>query len=474
MDMHLRRWAWLAVCLLLQVTVVRRALAAPPGDATPKGPSAEQAAAPTLPQAAPIALPRDVPPPEGRQPVVVVVAVTGAITRQTEEFFATALGEAEARRAQALLLVLDTPGGLLDATRAIVQKILDAPLPVITFVFPAGARAASAGLFVTLASHVAAMHPTSHMGAAHPVSAFGADIEGDMGAKVVNDTAAWARSLAQARGRNGEWAEKAVRDSVSLTGGEALASQVVDLLAEADAALLGAADGRIVAVRNRPWRVTTSGAELVRVEPTPRQRLFAALADPVLVYFLLIVGVLGLFVEFTSPGLIVPGLIGVLALSLVFGLQVLPMNGFGLLLLAVAALLFIVEVYVVSFGMLALGGLVCLAIGSYLLFDVPGSSMRLDPRLIAATVLGVLLVLVGFGYKLLQIKRQGVTSGPETWLGREARVTEAIEAGQGGRVFFDGSLWNATSDVRLKRDQRCRITAVDGLLLRVEPLERIS
>ena len=474
MGTHLQRWAWLAVCLLLQITVVRGASAAPLGDAAAPEPSAEQATAPALPQVAPIALPRDVPPPEGRQPVVVVIKVDGAITRQTEEFFATALGEAEARRAQALLWVLDTPGGLLDATRAIVQKILDAPLPVITYVFPAGARAASAGLFVTLASHVAAMHPTSHMGAAHPVSAFGADIEGDMGAKVLNDTAAWARSLAQARGRNGEWAEKAVRDSVSLTGGEALASQVVDLLAEGDIAVLSAADGRIVAVRNQPWRVTTQGAELVRVEPTSRQRLYAALADPVLIYFLLIVGVVGLFVEFTSPGLIVPGLIGVLALSLVFGLQVLPMNGFGLLLLAVAALLFILEVYVVSFGLLAVAGLVCLAIGSYLLFDVPGSSLRLDPRVIAATVLGALLVMLGFGHKLLQIKRQGATSGPETWPGREARVTEAIEAGQSGRVFFDGSLWTATSPVSLKPDQRCRITAVDGLLLHVEPLERSS
>src|SRR5688572_4932217 len=156
MGTPLQRWAWLAACLLLQVTVVRRAPAALPGDAPSPQPSPEQAAAPTLPQVAPIALPRDVPPPEGREPVVVVIAVTGAITRQTEEFFATALGEAEARRAQALLLILDTPGGLLDATRAIVQKILDAPLPVITFVFPAGARAASAGVFVTLASHVAA------------------------------------------------------------------------------------------------------------------------------------------------------------------------------------------------------------------------------------------------------------------------------------------------------------------------------
>jgi membrane-bound serine protease (ClpP class) len=215
--------------------------------------------------------------------------------------------------------------------------------------------------------------------------------------------------------------------------------------------------------------VSTRGAEIVRIEPTARQRLYTALANPVLIYLLLIVGALGLFVELSSPGLIVPGVVGVLALSIVFGLQLLPMNGFALLLLGVAALLFVAEVYVTSFGLLSIAGLACLAVGSYLLFDVPGSSLRLDLRVIAATLLGVLLVIVGFGYKLVQIRKQGATSGPERFPGREARVVEAIEAGGQGRVFFDGSLWNATSPVALRRDQPCRVTAIDGLLLHVAP-----
>jgi membrane-bound serine protease (ClpP class) len=405
-----------------------------------------------------------------RENVVMVLEISGAITHQTEELLASALHQGDTRRARAVLIILDTPGGLLDATRAMVQRILDAPLPVLTLVSPAGARAASAGLFLTLASHVAAMHPTSHIGAAHPVAAFGRDIEGDMGEKVVSDTAAWARSLAQARGRDGSWAEKAVRESVSLTATEALENHVIELLAEDAEALLAGAEGRVAMVQHRPWRVATKGAALLRIEPTARQRLYMALANPVLVYLLLIAGVLGLFIESTSPGLIVPGVLGVSCLGIVFGVQVLPMNGFGLLLLGVAALLFIAEVYVTSFGLLAAAGLVCLAVGSYLLFDVPGSSLRLDARVIGATVVGAALVALGFGYKLMQVKRQGVTSGPETWLGREARVTEPIPAGGEGRVFFDGTLWTATSLVRLERDQRCSVTAVDGLLLHVTPV----
>jgi len=227
-------------------------------------------------------------------------------------------------------------------------------------------------------------------------------------------------------------------------------------------------------VQHQPWRLATQGTPLLRIEPSARQRLYMTLANPVLVYLLLIAGVLGLFIESTSPGLIVPGVFGVLCLGVVFGLQVLPMNGFGLLLLGVAALLFIAEVYVTSFGLLAAAGLVCLAVGSYLLFDVPGSSLRLDARVIGATVAFAALVALGFGYKLLQVKRQGVTSGPETWLGREARVTEPIPAGGQGRVFFDGTLWTATSPVSLARDQRCSVTHVEGLLLHVMPVTKSS
>jgi membrane-bound serine protease (ClpP class) len=478
-----RLWVSLAALWLVvsaSVTAARVAAAPPAPEQAPDAPPATEVSRARTPEPPPLPVPpapvppglveHEVPPPEGRQALVVTLEIKGAITRQTDELFSDALRAAEAQHAQALLLLLDTPGGLLDATRSIVQKTLDAPLPVITFVSPAGARAASAGLFLTLASHVAAMQTTSNIGAAHPVAAFGGDIEGNMGEKVVNDTAAWARSLAKARGRNDAWAEKAVRESVSLTASEALENQVIDLLVDDSPALLAAADGRVVMVQNRPWRVTTAGATLLLIEPTARQRLYSLLGNPALVYLLLIVGAIGLLLEFSSPGLIVPGVVGVLALGIVFGLQVLPLNAFALFLLGAAALLFIAEVYVTSFGLLGLGGLVCLAIGSYLLFDVPGSSLRLDPKLIAATLLSVLVVFFTLGYKLIQIRRQGKTTGPETWRGQSARVIEPIGPGQDGRVFFEGSIWTARSALPMARGQRCRISAVDGLLLHVEPV----
>ncbi|MET0412998.1 MAG: NfeD family protein [Polyangiaceae bacterium] len=423
----------------------------------------------TLPTIAPVELPALVEPPQGRAAVVLRIEIGGAISNVTAEFVAQAVKEAEQRRAQALLIVMDTPGGLLEATRSIVQAILGAPLPVITYVAPAGARAASAGLFITMASHVAAMHPTSNIGAAHPVSAFGGDIEGTMAEKVTNDTAAWVRSLAQARGRDSAWSEQAVLKSSSITAAEAQAQKVVDLRAPDVARLLTAADGKTVAVRGEPWRVSTAGSELVLFEPSARQRLFAALANPALIYLLLIAGALGLYVEFNSPGLIVPGLVGALCLGVVFGLQSLPLNSFGLLLLGAAAVLLIAELYVTSFGILALLGLGCLVLGSYMLFDVPGSSLRLSPLLIWGTTATVAGFGAFFGYKVLRTMRQGATSGSETYVGRPAEVVQPIVPGKPGKVFFDGTYWSAVSTATLEVGQPCQIEAVEGLLLHVVP-----
>jgi membrane-bound serine protease (ClpP class) len=447
---------WLLVCSSL----LPRSLAAA---------EADEAAPSALPTIAPVELPAQVAPPEGRAPIVLQVEIQGAISNITAEFLAQALAQAEERRAQALLVVMDTPGGLLEATRSIVQGILDAPLPVIVYVAPAGARAASAGLFVTLASHVAVMHPTSNIGAAHPVNACGGDIEGTMAEKVANDTAAWARSLAQARGRNSVWVEQAVLKSSSITAAEAEQEKVIDLLAPDVPRLLAAVDGKTVAVRGEPWRVTTRATDVIELEPSARQRLFAALANPGLIYLLLIAGALGLYVEFNSPGLIVPGLVGALCLGIVFGLQSLPMNSFGLLLLGAAAVLLIAELYLTSFGLLAVLGLGCLVLGSYMLFDVPGSSLRLSPFLIWGTTLAVACFGAFFGYKVLRTARQGATSGTEAYVGRSAEVAQEIAPGKPGKVFFDGSYWNAVSSATLSAGQPCRVAAVEGLLLHVVP-----
>jgi membrane-bound serine protease (ClpP class) len=450
---------WLACLLTLWMGLARAQQPAPTleGKALP---------VPAVPSPA---LDAATPPPVGRNPVVVQLEIDGGITQVTADLLEQALAEADRRKAQALVVSIDTPGGLLEATRRIVHAILVAPVPVIAYVAPAGARAASAGTFLVLASHVAAMHPVSSMGAAHPVGAFGSDIEGTMKDKVVNDTAAWARSLAQSRGRNSEWAERAVRESSSITASEALPLHAVDLLAGDLPSLLEQAEGKVVAVQGSAWRVSTGGTEAVRFEPSFRQSLLAVLAHPAILYLLLLAGALGLYVEFTHPGLILPGLFGVLCLGIVFGLQVLPMNGVGLLLIGAAALLFIAEIYVTSLGLLTVAGLACLIGGSYLLFDVPGSPFRLHPLLIWGTAFVFAGSALGVGYLLLRVRRQGATSGPEAWIGAEARVVIEIPAGGRGKIFFDGAYWDATSSERLEPGAPCRVDAVHGLLVSVSP-----
>jgi membrane-bound serine protease (ClpP class) len=442
-----------------------------PPDAGTK--SAAKPNADTIPKARP-PLPADTPPPTGRAPVVVRADIGETITQVSDDIVRDALVLATRERAQALLLVMDTPGGVLDATRSIVRRILSAPVPVIVFIAPAGAHAGSAGVFLALAAQVTLMQPTSNIGAAHPVASFGQDIKGDIGKKVVNDTAAWAKSLAEARGRNESWAEKAVRESVSLTATEAVAEHVVDGTALDVSDALGKADGRVVEVSDKPWRVTTRGARVVQFELGFSEHLYEALSSPGLVYLLLLLGLLGLYIEFQHPGLIVPGVLGAAALGIVIGVQMLPLNGFGLLLIGLAAVLFFAEVYVTSFGLLGAAGVACLIAGSYLLFDVPGSAVRLGGWTIWSVALTLSAALLLIGYKLVAIKRQGATSGSEALIGKTAEVVEAIRSDAPGKVFFDGTLWTATAASGLDRGKLCRVVSRSGLTVRVAPLEPAS
>jgi membrane-bound serine protease (ClpP class) len=323
---------------------------------------------------------------------------------------------------------------------------------------------------LTLAAHVAVMHPTSNIGAAHPVSGFGGDIEGEMARKVENDTAAWARSLAQSRGRNSEWAKKAVLESAALTAGEAKQAKVVDLLSASMDQLLSDADGRIVLVRDQPWRVTTAGAAVVDFDRNPQQRMHALLANPTLVYLLLLLGILGVYVEMQNPGMIVPGVLGAACLFVVFGVQTLPLNSLGLLLIGLSAVLFFAEVYVTSFGVLSVAAIAALVAGSSMLFDVTGSSFRLPTSALWGTALSFSALVLWIGNKLLRAKRQGATSGTEVMVGSEARALSPIAPGKRGKVFFDGSYWDAQSEEDVAEGQRCRVERVDGLLLHVSPL----
>ncbi|MBI5507744.1 MAG: nodulation protein NfeD [Deltaproteobacteria bacterium] len=401
-------------------------------------------------------------------PRVVAVTLDREITNTTRDYFFAGLAHAEASHAAALLVLLDTPGGLMEATREMVREILEAEVPVIVYVSPPGARAGSAGVFLTLAAHVAAMAPTTHIGAAHPVGLLGGDVEGVMGKKVENDAAAFAKSLAETRARNMDWAEKAVRESIAVPAAEALQNKVIDLIATDAAALLQSIDGRQVQVGGAPFTLHTANAKVEPFAMSGRQTLVTFLANPDLIYFLLLFGLFLLFVEFKSPGLVVPGVVGVLLLALVLGVQLLPVNFVGVLLIIAAVALFITEIYVSSFGLLAGGGIVCLIVGSYLLFDVPGSSLRVQPVVIWSVALTFAALVLIVGVLLVRAKRQGATSGVEAMVGEEGVVFEDIRPERPGKIHARGAYWTASCSVPAAAGSRVRIKKMDGAKAEVE------
>lgn len=406
----------------------------------------------------------------GPAPVMRIELQT-TITSATNERLRSAMAAAQAEQAQLLVIELDTPGGLMDATRSLVRQILEAPLPVVVFVSPDGAHAGSAGLFLTLAAHVAAMVPSSNLGAAHPVTGWGGDVKGDLRKKVVNDAAAWARSLAETRGRNGEWAAKAVTDSAALTAAEALEHQVVDLVVPDFDALLVALDGRQLQVRGGGRVLRTRGVRVLSQSPSFAQTFYELLSDPSLVYVLLLLGFAGLFLEFQNPGLWVPGALGLTALLIVFFVQTLPINAFGVALILASAGLLLLEVYVTSFGLLTVAGLGCLVIGSYMLFDVPESSVRLSPWLIWTVASAFALSFMLVGVLLARAKLQGPTSGVEALIGQQAVAHSALGPEMEGKIFFDGTFWNACADQSIAAGAKVRVTRLSGLLAHVEPVE---
>lgn len=412
--------------------------------------------------------------PPARSATVIHAVIDTAITHITADFVEAGVLRAEETNASALLIQLDTPGGLLEATRRIVKSILAAKVPVICFIAPSGARAGSAGVFITLASHVAAMAPTTHIGAAHPVGLFGSSVEGDMKKKVENDTVAWARSLAETHGRNAEWAEKAVMESASLPAKEALKTYVVDIIATDIPDLLTKINGREVKLESGSIILSTAGVQLISFSPTGPQQVGNFLADPNLSYILLLLGVLGIFIEFKSPGLIVPGVVGGICLALVLGVQVLPINWIGAVLILGAAALLIAEIYVTSFGILAALALTCLVVGSYLLFDVPGSTLQVDAAVIWSVTLSFLAISLLLGYGLIRAKRQGPTSGVDAMVGETAVVYETIGPTLAGRIFLRGAYWRATAQEELSKGTRVRVICMDGTRAIVESLKEAS
>jgi membrane-bound serine protease (ClpP class) len=405
------------------------------------------------------------------QPLILHAKVQAAITTATRDFILDAIDRAEEAGAEVLIIELDTPGGLLEATREIVARMLDSEVPVVVFVSPPGSRAGSAGVFITMAAHVAAMAPTTNIGAAHPVSLFGGDLEGDMADKLENDTAAWSKAIAQTRGRNVGWAERAVRDSESLPAEDALAQDVVDLIAEDLPHLIAELDGWRTELNGQERVLVTANARVERLEMSGRQEVVNFLANPNLLYILLLLGLLLLFIEYKNPGLIVPGVVGALLLILVLGVQVLPLNWVGVILILGAAALFVAEIYVTSFGLLSVGGLTCLILGSYLLFDVEGSNLRVDPRMIWGLGISFAALLLAIGYLLVRAKRQGATTGVEGMRGETAEVYKRITMFEPGQIRFRGAFWKATADEVLEPGTKVVVLEVKATRVKVQRQE---
>ena len=423
--------------------------------------------APLLLAAVPAATP-PAPTPAGASGPVVQVTVDGTINAATVNYIREGLRVAEERGAAALLVVLDTPGGLLESTKLIVKDILGAPLPVIVYVAPSGGGATSAGVFITLAAHVAAMAPGTNIGAAHPVGGQGETIDGTMGEKVENFAASLSRTIAAQRGRNVEWAEKAVRKSVSATEREALKLHVIDFIADDVAGLLAQANGRTVDVGGQPRQLALAGAAVEPLEMRLGQKVFDFLANPNLAYLLFMAGLLGLYVEFTNPGLLFPGVAGVICLVVgLAALQMLPVNYAGLALLVLGVAMLIAEAFLPSFGVVGIGGIVSFVIGSLLLFDTPEETLHVDRGLIAGVVVTLAAFSFGVGWLVVRAQRRRPTVGAEGMIGEVGHVRRVDASGRQAKVFVHGEYWDADVEGAVAEGDAVEVTAVDGLRVHV-------
>ncbi len=431
--------------------------------------------------------------PAAAGPSGVVVEIKDAIGPATKDHFLRALAKAEEQRAELLVLVLDTPGGLDAAMRDMIQGILNADVPVVTYVAPSGARAASAGTYILYASHVAAMAPGTNLGAATPVpiggapppspeprKPAGAEEPKDAPAetppspgsasdrKAINDAVAYIRGLAEMRGRNVEWAEAAVRSAASLTATDALAQDVIDLVADDLPALIAALDGREVDVAGAKRTLRTEGLTLERFERDWRTDLLAVITNPLVAYGLLIIGLYGLLFEGYNPGAILPGVVGAICLLLgLYALQVLSVNYAGLALVGLGLAMMIAEVFVPSFGALGVGGLAAFVIGSIILMDTDAPGFGLNLGLVGGIALAAGLAMFGTAWLAVRARRRPVTTGVEQLLGAEGVALGAI-AGR-GRVRIVGEEWTAESAEPVADGARVVVEGIEGLTLKVRP-----
>ncbi len=400
------------------------------------------------------------------QESTLVIELEGSINPGTAQFVIKGLNRAEASKYSLVIIRLDTPGGLDSSMRSIVKAILNSSVPVVVYVAPRGARAASAGVMITVAAHIAAMAPQTNIGAAHPVSADGKDINKTMSEKVVNDMVAYVRSIAKERGRNQEWVEKAIRESVSITADVAVREKVVDLVARDIDDLLVLLDGREIVLNKGKVTLKTKGLQLVYVTPGWRDRVLNTISNPNIAYILMMIGMAGLYFELSHPGAIFPGVVGAISLILAFfAFQTLPVNYAGLLLIALAIIFFIAEIKVSSYGLLSVAGLISLILGSVMLFE----NVRVSLELMMPTVILIGGFFVGIAFLAFRAYKGKPTSGMEGLIGETGVVEDIINPV--GLIFAHGEYWKASSSEVIEQGEKVRIIGSKGLELIVKKVE---
>jgi len=398
-----------------------------------------------------------------------VIRVESVISPSSADYIVSAIKQAEKDKVAALVIELDTPGGLDSSMRVIIKEMLAAERPIVVYVAPSGARAASAGAFITMAANIAAMAPGTNIGAASPV-AMGGQMDKTMERKVTNDAAAYMRTIAEKRGRPIDLAEEWVRKATSKTETEALKAKLIDVVSPKLEDLLNGIDGRVVTMAAGKVKLETKNAVINRGEMNLREKILRIITDPTIAYMLMILGLLGLYFEFSTPGAILPGVLGAISLILaLYAFQQLPINYAGVMLILLAIILFIAEIKVASHGILTIGGLAAMILGSMMLIDTQLPQFQISLWAILGTsalTAAFFMVVVGAGVRALWSRTR---TGKEALIGEVGQVrTRLAPAGQ---VFLQGALWNAVADQEVEAGQSVRVTSIDGLTLKVEPVQ---
>ncbi|MCF8216894.1 MAG: nodulation protein NfeD [Chlorobium sp.] len=397
------------------------------------------------------------------------IALKGSVNPASAQYFSRALDKARTDGSHAFLVELDTPGGLVSSLREMVQDVMASEIPVIVYVSPSGSQAASAGALLMLSAHVAAMSPGTEIGAAHPVGMGGGDKEGDvMSKKAASDLAAFARSLAEERGRNARWAEDAVRESRASSAQEALAAGVIEVVADDTKALFRAIDGKLVKTAGGEVRLQTSRAIIEKIEPAFQEKALMMLADPNLAYIFFLAGLAGIYFELSNPGAIFPGVAGAISLILgLYAMQMLPVNITGIILLVLAAIFIGLELFVTSGGIFAIAGLIALFAGSLMLFSTPGTGIELSLLVFLPVFLVFVSAVAGIIWVVARSAVRRQVSGIEGMIGETGTVFRDITPPFTGKVFFHGELWDAVADTPIPSGTDVLVKEVDGLQVHV-------